>query len=187
MHARARDLHSDGGEEHGFFYDTYCMYLLLTPIILPDSCRIAESTRFEVSRVRRVMRTARPADGCAAGTVEQGNSVNILAAGLSRSRRARQPATTWMDRAVATRGRSTMQQREGECVCVCVRCVCVHEERRLAPSGGGGGEWEAAWYPMLGTLYYILCVLPTGNTVQLIFINLAWNCRHGGLMFLFTI
>lgn len=63
----------------------------------------------------------------------------------------------------------------------------MHEERRLAPSGGGGGEWEAAWYLMLGTLYYILCVLPTGNTVQLIFINLAWNCRHGGLMFLFTI
>lgn len=24
--------------------------------------------------------------------------------------------------------------------------------------------WEAAWYPMLGTLY-ILCVRPTGNTV----------------------
>lgn len=125
MHARARDLHSDGGEEHGFFYDTYCMCLLLTPIISPDSCRIAESTRFEESRVRRVMRTARPADGCAAGTVEQGNSVNILAAGLSGSRRAHQPATTWMDRAVATRGRSTMQQREGVCVRVCVRCVCM--------------------------------------------------------------
>lgn len=168
MHARARDLHSDGGEEHGFFYDTYCMYLLLTPIISPDSCRIAES-RFEESRVRRVMR--------AAGAVEQENSVNILAAGLSGSRRARQPATTWMDRAVATRGRSTMQQREGHegvCVCVCVRCVCMRRggflpaEAAVVRSEKQAAKrcslWEAAWYPMLGTLY-ILCVRPTGNTV----------------------